>query len=395
MKSHWFSLVALSLCLSVALPVAAEPAGRPDRVFVPDTSIEAPSDRGIRAHTNHRILLDPDGGLGPRGGMTPDQIRAFYGITLNLTPPNGSGIIAIVDAYHYPSALNDFNVFSSQFGLPKETSTNALSSSNQVFQVVYASNKQPRADAGWAQEAALDIEWAHAMAPNAKIVLVEANTNSFADLLKAVDVATQMGAKQVSMSWGGSEFSSEASYDFHFRQDVTTLYFASSGDTGGVTIYPSASPNVVAVGGTSVQTDSAGSWTGESGWSGSGGGPSKYESAPGYQSVLGGAKRQIPDISTDADPYTGVSVYDSTKYQGISGWLVFGGTSVSSPTVAGIVNLAGHSWTNTSTLLSFIYAGLGGSNYRDIIGGKAGSYDCISGWDYVTGVGAPNGLNGL
>src|SRR5262249_16338236 len=153
---------------------------------VPDTTVENPADRGLMGHTNHLILVAPAGGLGPGGGMTPDQLRSFYGM-----PATGGGsMIAIVDAFHYPTALSDFNTFSRQFGLPEETSTNATASTNTVFQVVYAGNRQPRTNGGWAQEAALDIEWAHAMAPGAKIVLVEAATNSFSSLFAAVDKAS-------------------------------------------------------------------------------------------------------------------------------------------------------------------------------------------------------------
>src|SRR5450756_2016159 len=158
--------------------------------------------------------------------------------------------------------------------------------------LVYAAGSKPRANCGWAQEAALDIEWAHAMAPSAKIVLVEAKTNSFADLFQAVDVASRVtGAREVSMSWGGSESSGEASNDSHFPSSNGIVYFASSGDTGGATIYPGVSPNVVSAGGTRINRDGSGNFQSETGWSGSGGGPSKYEAKPAYQygiSSLGG-----------------------------------------------------------------------------------------------------------
>ncbi len=365
-------------------------------ILVPDSTVESRDDIGLRAHTNHLITLgQPEGGLGPGGGMTPAQLRSFY----NLPSAGGAGLIVIVDAFHYPTALNDFNVFSAQFGLPNETSTNVLAPTNTVFQVVYASGSKPRSNCGWAQEAALDIEWAHAMAPSAKIVLVEAASNSFANLFAAVDVATTLaGAKQVSMSWGGSEFSSEASNDFHFFQTPGVVYFASSGDTGGVTIYPSASPYVVAAGGTRVNTDSGGNFTGETGWSGSGGGPSAFESRPSYQNgivAIVGSARGIPDISSDADPNTGVSVYDSTRCQGLSGWLVFGGTSVSSPCLAGMANLSGHNYANSPALLTNSYSLLSTASFRDILTGSAGSFSCTVGWDFVTGLGSPQGTNGL
>lgn len=363
-------------------------------VLIPDSSIEGPSEIGLRAHTNHVIkTAPPEGGLGPNGGMTPAQLRSFY----NMPSTGGANTIVIVDAFDYPTALNDFNVFSAQFGLPQETSTNPLASTNTVFQVVYASGSKPRGNCGWAQEAALDIEWAHAMAPRAKIVLVEAATNSFANLFAAVDVASAIaGAREVSMSWGGSEFSSEASNDFHFPSGNGIVYFASSGDTGGTTIYPSASPFVVAAGGTRVNTNSSGNFLSETGWSGSGGGPSKYEPKPSYQinAVVGNA-RGIPDVSSDSDPNTGVAVYDSTRCQGLSGWLVFGGTSVASPCLAGMTNLSGHFYADSTTELTHIYGKLGTTSFRDIVSGSAGSFSCTVGWDFVTGVGSPQGTTGL
>jgi kumamolisin len=266
---------------------------------------------------------------------------------------------------------------------------------------VYANGSKPRTNCGWAQEAALDIEWAHAMAPSAKIVLVEAATNSFTNLFKAVDVATSQvttggGKGEVSMSWGGSEFSSEASNDGHF-QNTNVVYFASSGDTGGATIYPSVSPYVVSAGGTTIHRDANGNFVSETGWSGSGGGPSKYETKLFYQNVpnTDPAKRSSPDFSFDADPTSGVSVYDSTSCQGLSGWLVFGGTSVASPSLAGIVNRAGNFSSSSVAELTTIYANYTNSNdFRDILSGTAGSFTAGSGYDFVTGVGSNQGLNG-
>jgi kumamolisin len=363
-------------------------------VLIPASTMELPEDVGLRAHTNHLIRFDarPErpGASGP-SGETPASLRAVY----NLPSSGGGGVIAIVDAFDYPTAENDLNVFSSQFGLA------ACTTNNGCFKKVFASGTVPRKNCGWAQEAALDIEWAHAMAPNAKIVLVEAASNSFADLFAAVDVATaQVQASglpgQVSMSWGGSEFSSEASNDPHFQHN-NVVYFASSGDTGGVNIYPSVSPFVVSAGGTSVNRDRNGNFTTETGWSGSGGGPSKYESKPTYQTGVSGtdtAQRSAPDFSFDADPNTGVSVYDSTSCQGLSGWLVFGGTSVSSPSLAGIVNLAGGASSSTAEL-GTIYANYTNTNdFRDIVSGSAGSFSCKTGYDFVTGVGSDQGTNG-
>jgi kumamolisin len=362
-------------------------------IIIPDSSQEHAEDFGLRAHTNHVLYFrnEARGGSHP-SGETPDSLRSVY----NLPSTGGSGIIAIVDAYDYPTAENDLNVFSTTFNLPSCTT------STGCFSKVYASGSKPAANCGWAQEAALDIEWAHAMAPNAKIVLVEAASSSFTDLFAAVDVATNLVVAsknngQVSMSWGGSEFSSEASNDFHFSHSGV-VYFGASGDTGGATIYPSASPNVVAAGGTSVNRNGSGAFVSETGWSGSGGGPSKYEPQPSYQRLISGTSstnRSIPDISFDANPNTGVSVYDSTSCQGLSGWLVFGGTSVASPSLAGIINLAGSSHTSTLDELTTVYGNAtNGTDFRDILTGTAGKNSAGPGYDFVTGIGSCLGTGG-
>ena len=392
MKNVVFS--AVLLVFSGMLPLAAQARDR-GSLLIPDTSMERPQDRGLRAHTNHLIFVRPNfTGTSP-SGETPQSLRSVY----KLPSTGGGGIIAIVDAFHYPTAANDLNVFSKQFGLPSCTT------SNGCFRVVFASGSQPRTNCGWAQEAALDIEWAHAMAPSGHIVLVEAASNSFSDLFRAIDVATSIVTTgghhgEVSMSWGGGEFSSETSFDSHFRNSGV-VYFAASGDTGGKTIYPSVSQEVVSAGGTSVNRSSSGAFLSETGWSGSGGGPSSFELKPSYQVGVGGTsstRRSTPDFSFDANPSTGVSVYDSTQCQGLSGWLVFGGTSVSSPSLAGVVNLA-HSLrtspTSSTGELTLMYANrTNSSDFRDILSGTAGSFSAHSGWDFVTGIGSDQGTSG-
>jgi subtilase family serine protease len=369
------------------------PPGQALTVLVPDSSKEAPEDVGKRAHTNHVIALRGGQTLAVPSGYSPANIRDAYGLPVSLTK-GGGGVIAIVDAYDYPTAENDLNVFSAKFGLP------ACPTGNGCLQIVYASGSKPAGNCGWAQEAALDIEWAHAMAPQAAIVLVEAASSSFSDLFKAVDVARQIvvssgGKGQVSMSWGGSEFGGETGYDYLFSAPSGVVFFAASGDSGGKTIYPSASPNVVSAGGTTL-VKSGSSWI-ETGWSGSGGGPSKFESRPSYQDAIAtivGRMRGTPDFSFDADPSTGVSVYDSTSCGGLTGWMVFGGTSVSTPSLAGIVNLTGSVSSNSALELSLIYSGLGKVNFRDITSGRAGKYNAAKGWDFVTGVGSDLGTSG-
>ncbi len=383
-------------------------------IVIPETTVEHPEDVGIRAHTNHLILVLPDKGATPTAtspqGQTPGTIRPVY----NLPSTGGAGRIAIVDAFNYPTAQSDFDTFSSQFGLPSSTSL-CNNGTEPCFKLVYATGVKPRNNCGWAQEAALDIEWAHTMSPSAQIILVEAKSNFFSDLFQAVDVATSevmcgqtscpsggTGTGEVSMSWGGSEFTGEASNDFHFN-NPGLVYFAASGDTGGAVIYPSASVNVVSSGGTTLHF-SSGTFTGETGWSGSGGGPSAFELRPSYQNVIQsivGSARGTPDFSFDADPNSGVSVFDSTSCQGLSGWLVFGGTSVASPSLSGIVNLAASTngfAASSNAELTKIYNAYNSANYstdfRDITSGTAGSFTATTGWDFVTGVGSNKGLNG-
>lgn len=382
----------LAFCLAPSLPAQEDGSHLKGHIFFPGTGIDHPVDRGVRAHTNHKIFVEPSSGLGPSGGMTPAQLRSFYGVAST----GGHDVIAIIDAFDYPTALKDFNVFASMFGLPLENSSSATASTNKVFQVVYAGKKKPRANAGWAEEAALDIEWAHAMAPGAKIVLVEADSASLTDLFRAVDVAAAIsGVKQISMSWGCSEFSGETSYDSHFKVSGP-VFFAASGDTGGVVIYPSCSPYVVAAGGTSVTTSSAGVLTAETAWSSGGGGNSTYVARPSWQTSVSmtGARRGVPDISSNADPNTGVAVYDSTPYQGYSGWMVFGGTSVSSPCLAGMTNVSAVSYTSTTAFLTSLYTHYlnTSSVFRDITSGSNG-FSALTGWDYATGVGVPTGAS--
>jgi len=349
------------------------------------------------AHTNHLILLGEPSWQGsyhgPRAGGAPSgygptQLRNAY----KLPATGGSGAIALVVAYHYPTALNDFNVFSRAYGLPVETSTGATLAANKVFQVLYASGHEPATNASWAQEAALDTEWSHALAPSAKIYLVEAASSSGSDLFSAVSYASRLpNVHEVSMSWGGAEFEGEQNFDVVFTRPGVD-FFAATGDTGGEVSYPASSKNVISVGGTTLTLSRSNAVASETGWAGSGGGLSKYEATPKYQSALKLSSRATPDIALDADPFTGVAVYDSTEANGFEGWMVFGGTSLATPTSAAIANLLGKKYNTQALQLSAIYAKLGvATAYRDITSGTAGSNHAGVGYDLVTGVGASLG----
>ena len=396
-----------SIATGFGAPELPQAVVRTVNTIIPESTAVRAEDYGLRAHTNHLVLAPEAAKSLPKAaeaepdatttafkpaGFSPAGIRSVY----KLPATGGAGVIAIVDAYDDPAAEQDLGTFSAQFGLPQCTSANGC------FHKVYASGRQPAANCSWAQEADLDIEWAHAMAPDAKIMLVEAASNGSTDLMKAVDVASSIvnpnGREfgEVSMSWGFGEFSGETSFDKHF-QHSGVVYVASTGDVGGARDYPAVSPYVVAVGGTSLHLNSAGQVTSETAWSGSGGGPSGYEERPSYQNSivkLVAGRRGAPDVSFDADPDSGVAIYDSTPCQSLKGWLVFGGTSVSAPSTAGVINLSGHFYASSGLELGVIYSHLGSADYRDITQGKAGSFTAKPGWDFVTGSGSSLGLAG-
>lgn len=410
---------------------AAQGIMHPGSVVVPASSIQRPGDAGVRAHTDfvikvvHGMGQTPQHQASPAGGPpfsgygyeTPASIACVYHLVgtrtpgcnpnqVSVNPKRGSKTIAIVDAYYYPEAeaMSDLNIFSNQFGLPTVDSSN--------FSVVYADSTAPPPDptGGWEAEEALDIEWAHAMAPQAKIVLVEAQSDADTDLFSAVDVAGQIvsndGGGEVSMSWGGSEYVGETSDDYHFTAPGV-VYIAAAGDGQG-TSYPAVSPNVIAAGGTSLRRNPFhGNFKGHGVWQQTGGGPSFFEQRPDYQNAVKyafpkivRAYRGTPDLSFDSDPATGVWVYDSYPQAGFSGevWYIYGGTSVAAQALAGIINAAGRFAPSTHRELQKIYNHRTiTSDYHDITSGDCFFYEGLaakSGWDYCTGVGIPIGYGG-
>jgi len=252
-----------------------------------------------------------------------------------------------------------------------------------------------RNSSSWGVEESLDVEWAHAIAPQANITLVEATSSSYTALFSAINWATTDGAHVVSMSWGGSDSSSDSSYDSYFSH-MGVSYVASAGDSGGVVEYPSASPNVLSVGGTSLTLTTSNAYSSESAWSSGGGGASAYEPEPGYQSSYGInlSGRGTPDVSYDANPSTGVYVYDS--YTRTPGWYEVGGTSAGAPQWAGLIALVNQSRstplsTNNLTSRTEYNAAVGSvyaTNYHDVITGSNG-YAAGPGYDLATGLGSP------
>jgi subtilase family serine protease len=190
--------------------------------------------------------------------LTPAAVRHAYGFD-QIVGDGAGQTIAIIDAYDAPNIFKDADNFDKTFAWSSTGLSlySQFGASSSWLTKVSPSGRLPRANVGWAEEISLDVEWAHAIAPAAKIMLVEASSNSLSALLGAVDYATNHGAQVVSMSWGSNEFSGETAYDFHFNHPGVT-YVASAGDVGGVTEWPAVSPNVVSVGGTSLKVDTSG-----------------------------------------------------------------------------------------------------------------------------------------
>jgi subtilase family serine protease len=327
------------------------------------------------------------GGPGPGPGTVPagygpSDLQSAYKLSPATGAPGTSKTIAIVDAYDDPNAQSDLSVYRSQFGL------GACTTGNGCFKQVNQNGvvgSYPRADSGWGQEISLDLDMASAICPNCKILLVEANTSSFTNLSTAVGTASTLGASAISNSYGGSEFSSEASYEGAYNHPGVTV---SSGDNGYGVQFPASSQFVTAVGGTSLnRASNARGWS-ETVWNGAGSGCSAYITKPSWQTDSGCSKRTVADVAAVADPNTGVAVYDTLR---TSGWLVFGGTSVASPIIAGVYALAGnaagasYAYGQPSSLFDVTT----GSN-----GSCGGSYLCtgLVGFDGPTGLGTPNGV---
>ena len=338
----------------------------------------------------------------PSGAFTPSQIQQAYGfnkVTFGASTGDGTGqTIAIVDAQDDPNIQGDLNAFDAQFGLAAAT----VSRVNQAGGTAYPSTDST---GGWEMEESLDVEWAHAVAPKAQILLVEASTASDADLLTAVDYASAH-ANVVSMSWGGGEFAGENSsaYDGHFSR-AGVAFVASSGDAGAPASWPATSPNVLAVGGTALTLGSGGTYASEAGWGGSGGGPSTYEAQPSYQAgvVTRTTMRANPDVAYDASPNTGFAVYDSFADNGTSyGWLMVGGTSAGAPQWAALLAIADQgraaagqpALDNASPqeVLATLYKGANTAEFHDVTTGTSTgnpNYSAAAGYDYVTGLGSP------
>jgi subtilase family serine protease len=314
-------------------------------------------------------------------GLNPADIRSAY----NLTTANSTATVAIIDAYDDPTAEADLGVYRSKFGLP------ACTTGNGCFRKVNQTggSTPPRADAGWATEITLDLDMVSATCPGCHILLVEASSNSFANLGAAVNYAAGIpGVVAISNSYGGSDSATSSAYN-HPGIAVT----ASTGDAGYGMESPASFNSVVAVGGTSLKKSSTPrGWT-ESAWSGAGSGCGTINATTVQKANLTQCgKKANADVSAVADPQTGVSIYDSTRYQGRAGWQVYGGTSASSPIIASVYAMSGNTAGYPASVAWNATSGL-----NDVTSGSNGSCSpalwCTagSGWDGPTGLGTPNG----
>lgn len=354
----------------------------------------------------------PLAGTASPGGFTPTQIRHAYGfdqVFFNGGTIAGDGAgqtIAIVNAYHASTAAFDLAAFNSAFGLPAPPSFTQVSQtgSTTVF---------PPTNSGWALESALDVQWAHALAPAANILLVEANSAGFGDLTTAVEYArSRPGVSVVSMSWGAEDFAGETIYDSSFLTPTNhagVVFAAAAGNSGSPGAYPAFSPNTLAVGGTTLALNGSNNISSETAWSkvgtsGSGGGGiSQYEAQPSFQTDSGlvtqsSTHRASPDVAFDANPNTGVPVYDSFNNGTSTPWTKVGGTSFATPSWAALVaiadqgrNLAGLPVLDGPDLMTRLYS-MPASYFNDITSGTTGGatpQTATIGYDLATGRGSP------
>jgi subtilase family serine protease len=382
---------------------------------------------------------------------TPAQIRTAYQMPalptgLNYSSTNTSGLtpaqlaslgagqtIYIVGAFDDPNIATELDTFNRQFNLPTCTTVNltvsqtlplaAASTANLCsFSKVYAdpsatqsggtlSPNVPNYDAGWATEMALDVQWAHATAPLARIVLIEAADANQTSISNAIALANRMGTGVVSMSFGANEDTTTPALDSLFGQTGMT-YVAATGDTGTASgpMWPSVSPLVLAVGGTTLTYNASNGTRIESAWSSTGGGTSQYVTLPSYQNTnvqgFNFNRRSVADVAFNGDPYTGQYVYTLSPGN-VAKWISAGGTSLGTPQWAGMIAVLNaqkglSSQGLVGLMQGWIYPAatsngtLWGASrpFLDITTGNSGSLAAAVGYDIPTGLGTPN-LNAL
>jgi subtilase family serine protease len=391
------AVLALAATLLVAPAAPAEPQAaatgvshRPVCGPAPAGSAQCDSEIVTRADG-----VTPQATQGPTG-FGPTDLRAAYG----LSGVSG-GTVAIVDAYDAPNAEADLGHYRLAYGLTLCTTANGC------FKKVdeNGGTNYPSPDTGWAQEISLDLDMVSAICPGCHILLVEGASSSLTDLGTAVNTAAATnGVVAISNSYGtSSEFSGEAGYAGYYDHSGIAIT-VSSGDSGYGTSFPPDLATVVAVGGTSLTKNSNGTYS-EKAWSGAGSGCSSQIGKPSYEIDKGCANRTMVDVSAVADPYTGVSVYDSYGSSGGNNWYVFGGTSVSSPIIASVFALGGVPSTISGANSVFAAYKASHAGFHDVTTGSNGrcsnphkgsssAYLCTAGtgYDGPTGLGTPNGV---
>lgn len=368
------------------------------------------------AQCHSRVNVDNNGtplasSIPPTGSYGPVQFHTAYNLpcTPNGNPQSicpqpgnfSNQVIAIVAAYSNPTVENDLNVYSSQYGLPSCTQTNGcLTVVNQ-----YGGTTLPPLNESWAMEISLDVQIAHAICQTCKILLVETNSNYLSDLATGANTAASLGATVISNSYGTSEWSGETSWDSYYNHPGIAVT-ASSGDSGYGSMYPAASTSVIAVGGTTLNIYTDNTYANESVWNGTGSGCSTYEGVSSWQNTVSNwsqtnciNKRAITDVSAVADPNTGAAIYNSTPYNGQTGWWQLGGTSLASPLIASIYALTGGIPTGMNAS-SIPYSSFNPENSHDIVNGSNGTCgtimcNAIVGYDGPSGLGTPNGVSGF
>jgi Carboxypeptidase regulatory-like domain len=410
-RLHWKTLVTAALAATAlamstgAAAVSYSASPGPSLRLTADTPApcNAPAPRGVArclavvyTPANHRITADVAGP--PSGALGPAEIQAAYRL-----PAGGDGqTVALVDAYDDPSAEQDLATFRAHYGLaPCTTASGCFRKVNQAGH----QGNYPAPNSGWGLEISLDLDTVSAACPNCNILLVEADNDDIANLARAADEAVQLGPKYVSNSYGASEFPGELSEDRYYDHPGVAVT-ASAGDSGYGTIWPSASQYVTAVGGTTLTKDASVPrgwqetvWGSASGGEGTGSGCSSQEPKPARQNgvTTDCGRRAVADISADANPASGLAVYDNFGY---GGWLQVGGTSLSSPLIAAAYALAGPPVAGTYPADYPYHDPHQSADLFDITKGANGPCRTVlcqagKGWDGPTGLGTPDGVKGL
>jgi subtilase family serine protease len=335
-----------------------------------------------------------DATAGTAAALVPANVQVAYKLPTSTGGANQT--VAIVIPYDDPNLVSDLTYYRSYFGMPA-CSTSAPRHSVACLRRVNESGggSLPAASAGWAQELTLDVDAVSTACPACHILVVEATTSSFGDLGVAEDTAVRLGANAITNSYGSAEFATEASFAGHYNHPHVAIT-VSAGDAGYGTEFPAAAPTVTAVGGTTLIADSTTTrgWT-ESAWSHGGSGCSAYLAKPTAQLDAGCSGRSVADVSADADPASGLYIYDT---DGEPGWLIAGGTSLAAPLVAGAYALAGNAYSVEANPSAGAYAYAHTGALNDVTAGSNGtcaqSYLCAAalGYDGPTGLGSPSGV---